>query len=241
MLKAVFFDIDDTLFSTTEFAALARRAAIEALRTHGVRMSAEELLREFQEVVAEFSSNYPNHIDKLLLRLPREATAGVNPAVLVAAAVAAYHDAKGPHLRPFPDVLPALRRLAASPLFRGIITSGLPVKQAEKLLRLGVYPLLTPAAIFISDQIGISKPNPKLFLRACADCGLEPSECAYVGDHPANDIDPANEIGMVTVLARRNTRHSNEPARTAPRHIVADFTELLTLLSGEYRVNVPPA
>ena len=36
----------------------------------------------------------------------------------------------------------------------------------QKLLRLGVYPYLSPDAIFISDQIGIGKPNPKIYLKA---------------------------------------------------------------------------
>ncbi len=240
MLKAVFFDIDDTLYSTTEFAALARRAAVEALRAYGVRLPTEELYRELQEVIGEFTSNYPNHFDKLLLRLPRNAAAGANPAILVAAAVAAYHDSKGPHLRPFPDVIPALRKLASTPLIRGIITSGLSVKQAEKLVRLGVTPYLSASAVFISDQIGISKPNPKLFHRACADSGVAPEECMYVGDHPTQDIDPANEIGMATVLMRRAGRHATQSGRSTPRHSVADCTELLTLLSGQYRVDFPP-
>ena len=240
MLKAIFFDIDDTLYSTTEFAARARRAAVEALRTHGVRLPTEILLRELEEVISEFSSNYEHHIDKLLLRLPHDAAPGINPAILVAAAVRSYHDAKRDALRPFDDVPPALRRLAATSLIRGVITTGLQVKQAEKLLRLGLYPYLTPSAIFISDQIGISKPNPKLFQRACDDLRLSPSECIHVGDHPAHDIDPANAIGMITVLTCRNTKHAQEPSKSSPRHSVSDLTELLTLLEREYKVVLPP-
>lgn len=239
MLKAIFFDVDDTLFSTTEFAAQARRAAMEALQSHGVKLPVEALVRELEEVISEFSSNYEHHYDKLLLRLPRGSSAGANPAVLIAAAVAAYHDAKHHHLRPFDDVLPALQRLAKTTLIRGIITTGLQIKQAEKLLRLGVYPYLTPTAIFISDQIGISKPNPKLFQRACAEIGVPPTECLHVGDHPAHDIDPANALGMVTVLVKRKSRHANEPARTPPRHSVSDLTELLTLLETEYKLAIP--
>ena len=45
----------------------------------------------------------------------------------------------------------------------GILTPGLQVKQAEKLVRLGVLPWLDPGAIFFSDQMGVSKPNPKIY------------------------------------------------------------------------------
>ena len=113
-LKAVFFDIDDTLFSTTTFADLARREAVEAMRRHGLRLPADHLLRELSEVISEFSSNHEHHFDKLILRLPRRSFDGVNPAILVAAGVHAYHDAKVHQLRPYPDVPPVLERLARS-------------------------------------------------------------------------------------------------------------------------------
>ncbi len=234
-LKAVFFDIDDTLYSTTEFAEKARRLAVEAMRRHGLRLPAEHILRELGEVISEFSSNYEHHFDKLLLRLPRRAFDGVNPAVLVAAAVQAYHDAKSRLLRPYPDVVPVLEKLTGTDLVRGIITAGLEVKQMDKLLRLGLYRYFTPTAIFISDQIGISKPNPKLFQRACDEVGLKPQESMYVGDHPVHDIDPANALGMVTVRVRRG-RHAPELGKSKPAHELRGFKELLTVLRKHFSV-----
>jgi putative hydrolase of the HAD superfamily len=234
-LKAVFFDLDDTLFSTTDFAAQARRAAVDNMRRHGLRLPTEHLLRELQEVIAEFSSNHEQHFDKLLLRLPRRSFDGVNPAILVAAGVQAYHDAKFRHLKPYPDVPPVLARLARTDLLRGIITAGLAVKQGDKLLRLGIYDYFTPTAIFISDQIGISKPNPKLFQRACEEVGVGPEETMYVGDHPLHDIDPAVELGMVTVRIKRG-KHAPEQGRSRAAHVLGDFKELLTVLRKDYSV-----
>src|SRR5262245_62192879 len=93
-LRAVFFDVDDTLYSTTGFAASARRAAVEAMIEHGLKMSADDAYAELGEVIAEFGSNYPHHYDRLLRRLPHGALPDGNPAVLVAAAIGAYHDMK---------------------------------------------------------------------------------------------------------------------------------------------------
>ncbi len=234
-LKAIFFDVDDTLYSTTEFADKARRMAVEAMRRCGLRLPSEHILRELTEVISEFSSNYEHHFDKLILRLPRRAFDGVNPAILVAAGVQAYHDAKFRLLRPYPDVRPVLERLARTDLVRGIITAGLEVKQADKLLRLGLYPCFTSTAIFISDQIGISKPNPKLFQRACDEVGLKPEESMYVGDHPSHDIDPANALGMKTVRVRRG-KHAPEQGRTRPTYELKGFKELLTILRKDFNV-----
>lgn len=236
-LKAIFFDIDDTLFSTTDFASKARRAAVEAMRRRGLRLPTEHILRELHEVIVEFSSNHEHHFDKLLLRLPRRSWDGVNPAILVAAGVQAYHDSKFHQLRPYPDVRPVLARLARTDLVRGIITAGLEVKQADKLLRLGLYDYFTPTAIFISDQIGISKPNAKLFQRACDEVGVAPRESMYVGDHPTHDIDPANALGMITVHVRRG-KHAPEQGRTKPTYTLKNFKELLTVLRKDFNVRV---
>ncbi len=236
-LRAVLFDIDDTLYSTTSFAALARRHSAETLRSLGVAYPVNLLLRELDEIITEFSSNDERHYHRLLQRLPRRTFEGLNTAVLIAGAVRAYHETKS-MLAPFPDVLPALRQLTRTDLIRGVITAGLEIKQAEKLLRLGVYPLLTSTAIFISDQIGISKPNPKLYRRACDELGIRPEEALYVGDNPRTDIDPANEVGMITVLCRRGGKHENAQGRSRPRHAIHGFNELLHLLERHYGVRL---
>src|SRR6185503_19531770 len=93
-LKAVFLDIDDTLYSTSEFAAAARRAALDAMIRLGLKMTLEDAVLELAEVITEFGSNFPHHYDRLLRRVPPEALPPGNPAVLVAAAVSAYHDTK---------------------------------------------------------------------------------------------------------------------------------------------------
>jgi putative hydrolase of the HAD superfamily len=214
---------------------LARRRSAEALRHLGVAYPTNLLIRELEEIIAEFSSNDERHYHRLLQRLPRRTFEGLNPALLIAGAVRAYHEAKT-GLSPFADVLPTLRLLARTDLIRGVITAGLEIKQAEKILRLGVYPLLTSSAIFISDQIGISKPNPKLYRRACDELGIRPEEAVYVGDNPRTDIDPANAVGMITVLCQRGGKHGNLRGRTRPRHTIRGFDELLRLLERNYGV-----
>ena len=238
-LTAVFFDIDDTLYSTTAFAAGARRNAIRAMVAAGLRVGESEALAELDEVISEFSSNYEHHYEKLLLRFPESAVAGLNPAILVAAAVVAYHDTKEKHLKPFPDVAAAIPRLAKAGLTMGIITSGLTVKQAEKLVRLGVLPHLDPQGIFITEQLGISKPNPKLWQHACRELKLKPADCAYVGDHPVHDVEPVRKIGMTAILNRRGGKYESLPAKVKPDYEIRDFDALIGILGKDFGVKIP--
>ncbi|MCI0650986.1 MAG: TIGR02253 family HAD-type hydrolase [Planctomycetes bacterium] len=237
-LAAIFFDIDGTLYSTSDFAARARAASIEAMIKAGVRMDAAELTQELDEVIREFSSNYEHHFDKLLLRIPRRVYKGLNPAMIVAAGVVAYHQTKFRHLEPFEDAYEVLRRLARTSIIRGIITEGLEIKQAEKLVRLRLDQFFTPHAIFISHQLGISKPNIKIYQRACGDLNLKPAECMYVGDNPTTDIDPPNRIGMITVRLRREGRYRDVEGTSKPQHEIQNFWDLLEILREHHGVEV---
>ena len=77
-LDAIFFDIDDTLFSTTVFADKARRAAIDAMIHAGLRISRDACHKELTEVIEEFSTNHGNHFDKVIQRLPKKASETAN-------------------------------------------------------------------------------------------------------------------------------------------------------------------
>jgi putative hydrolase of the HAD superfamily len=239
-LSAILFDVDDTLFSTTHFAALARQRAAEAMVRQGLRLPVSEVRRELNEVIAEFTSNYGQHFDKLLLRLPPASYAGVNRALIIAAGIMAYHATKA-ELQPFPDVLPFLRRVhEQGDVVLGVITHGLELKQAEKLLLLKVVPFLHPGAIFISDQVGISKPNPKLYQRACAAMGLVPAEVMYVGDNPLHDVDPVNALGMISVRLHRDNRFEGVQGHTRPRYEIGAFDELVPVLEQDFGLVLPP-
>lgn len=235
-LKAVLFDIDDTLFSTTQFARKARWNAVKAMVAAGLDLPEEEVRRELEEVIGEFTSNYTHHYNQLLRRLRPECLKRMNSAIVVAAGVAAYHDTKFQELAPFPDVIPLLDDLGKAGMVRGIITHGLTTKQAEKLIRLKVLPYLDPQAIFISEQIGISKPNPKLYALAAQDLGLDPMEMMYVGDNLDHDIFPPMSLGMTSVWARRASKQQLASSETQPDHIVDDFDQLRDILRSRYEL-----
>lgn len=239
LLDIVLFDLDDTLYSTTDFAHTARREALRAMIEAGLRVAEDEGVHELAEVVAEFSSNYEHHLDRLLDRLGPAALGGRNPAVLVAAGVVAYHRAKERGLHPLPDARALLEALRAAGVRMGVITAGLQVKQAEKLIRTGILPFLDPAAVFFSDQMGVSKPNPKIYAKACRALGLAPARVLYIGDRPAHDVAPARAAGLKTCLYRGAAgKYARESGAVAPDHDMKDLRDMLPVLREQYGLPV---
>jgi putative hydrolase of the HAD superfamily len=233
-MKAILFDLDDTLFSTTEFAKKARANAIDAMIEVGINATHEEVADELREVIREFGSNYAAHFNKLLHRLPPHQQKDVNHAVVIAAGVCAYHDTKFEHLKAFDDVKPFLEALKEARLRPVVITHGWTTKQAEKLVRLGLIPLIEPRDVYITDQVGIAKPNPKLYQFVLRELGLLPSETLYVGDNAAHDITPPRTIGMHTAWIKRAAKPNQDIDTAAPEFIINDFRELAAILRDRF-------
>lgn len=239
LLDIILFDIDDTLYSTTAFSLSARANAIRGMIDAGLQIEQEQGVLELAEVVVEFSSNYDRHFVRLLDRLGPEALAGRNPAVLIAAGVVAYHRTKESDLWILPDVHETLDRLHHMGVRLGVISAGLHVKQAEKLIRLDALRFFDPEAIFFTDQMGVSKPNPKLYAHTCAQLGVDPQRAMYVGDRQAHDAVPARSIGMATVhYTGAHGKYETEGGATEPHHTLSDLRGLLDILGDEYGMHV---
>ncbi len=236
-MRAVLVDVDDTLYSTTQFARHARENSVRAMIAAGLSLPFEAVMGELDEVVREFPSNFDRHYDSLLTRLPASACGQVNPAVIIASGVVAYHETKRRELSASDDALEVLRQLAEKPgLLLGAATSGVPVKQAEKLVRLGVLKHLDPRGIFFAEQMGYSKHNPKLYAQVCRVLGFPPGECMMVGDHPLRDIDSPKRAGMITVLYRGGGKYDKERGETTPDYTAQNFWDLMEVIEREFEV-----
>jgi len=103
---------------------------------------------------------------------------------------------------------------------------------------LGVIPHISKDAIFISDEIGISKPNPKLYETALDRLELRAEEVMYVGDSPAHDIAPAKSLGMLTAFARRASRWAPIGEEQEADYVIDSFEELRDILREQHGLSV---
>ena len=249
-LGAVFFDIDDTLFSTTAFSERARNNAVSAMCGAGLRKDPGEVKGLLDDIVLELSSNSNRHYDALIARLGPEAYRPVNPAVIVAAGVVAYHDTKMRELKPFPDVVEVLRGLHGLKGLRlGVISEGRSIKQAEKMVRLGLLEFFDPLAVFITqaDQEndppsnyspvppGLSKAHAEMYTWINAALDVPARCCMRVGDNPRNDIDPAQAAGWITVHSRRpGSKYGRLTPREKPDYVIQDLFDLRRVLERDF-------
>lgn len=100
-----------------------------------------------------------------------------------------------------PDVIVALRSLRRAGWRLGVVTNG-PRSQVEKIERSGLRPFLD--AWTISDELGWTKPDARLFAETIRRCGGDERSLVWmVGDTASTDIEGGREAGCKTVWLRR--------------------------------------
>jgi putative hydrolase of the HAD superfamily len=99
----------------------------------------------------------------------------------------------------FEDVAPCLAALAGMRF--GVITNGESVQQRAKIAALGLTEAF--AVVVASGDIGIAKPDPRIFRHAVRQLGTVPERCAFVGDRRDTDALAAAAVGMKGVWLNR--------------------------------------
>lgn len=202
----------------------------------GLRVDEETILAELGEIIQEFGSNDDRHFDKLIKRFPKEAYPPGAEMFIVGSGMIAYHQCKFRGFFPFEDANDVLKLLQERGLGLGIISAGVPVKQVEKILRLGLLQYFRYDHIFITESVGIAKTNPKIFVKACKALGAAPQECGYVGDNPRVDVDVPHSIGMRTFFCRRGGKYENMSFDSEPDHVIHNFWDLLDIVDKNYEI-----
>lgn len=99
----------------------------------------------------------------------------------------------------FPGLQEVLTSLKQRGILLGIITNG-SASQMRKICALGIEVYFD--VILISGQEGVKKPNPEIFRRALARLNVSAGESVFVGDNPVADIGGAKQVGLKTIWKR---------------------------------------
>ena len=110
-----------------------------------------------------------------------------------------------------------LRRLRELEMRMAIVTNNLVSEQINKLKQLGIEGYFDVVAI--SEEIGVSKPDPEIFMITLERLGLQANDVVMVGDSLKSDILGAQAVGIRTVWLNR---HSDSPAHLPPGIAVID-------------------
>ena len=238
-IRAVLWDVDDTLFDYTTADRTGMRAHLLAERLLDRYGSVEEALAQWRRITdeqwARFSAGEVSFDEQRRERvrafLGRPELTDAEAEDWFARYLRHYESAWAV----FPDVLPALDRLAVGYRHAVLSNSGLHV-QEHKLRVLGLRDRFE--AVLCAAELGVSKPRARAFHAACEALGLPPHQVAYVGDHPEIDARGAAAAGLLPVWIDRTDMSPDGAAGGPPGpgvHRISSLAELPALLGADTR------
>ncbi|MDX2137768.1 MAG: HAD family hydrolase [Chloroflexota bacterium] len=243
MLKAVLFDLDDTLLDWSGFHG--DWAQMEAKHLRNVfNWIANEIhpLDDYDAYAAEFHTRTRDvwASARMSLRAPNlgsvliEAAValGVPPNLLDMRRVLEVYewDAVAGTVM-FPDVPEAIQLLTAHNIKVGIVTNAYQpmwIRDVE-ITTHGIMPFFPTCRISAAD-VGYLKPHPAIFQTALNCVGVKPQEAVFVGDDPEADVAGAQAAGLTAVLRLSPHRQRSFDGKIVPDARIYSLAELPALL-----------
>jgi putative hydrolase of the HAD superfamily len=200
MVKAVIFDLDDTLISEKKYIQSGYRH-IATLLSNRYNKDAAELY----ELLIELFNNSPRGVFNRLLDDLGFSYTKANILELVEE----YRNHL-PNIEFFDDVLPCIDILKKKKVKLGVITDGYANAQRQKLKAIKAIEYFDE--IIVTDELGREywKPHPKAFEKMKEELNVNFNEMIYVGDNISKDFITPNGLGMQTVFVyRKNGVYNN--------------------------------
>ncbi|MEU9320682.1 HAD family hydrolase [Streptomyces sp. NPDC048295] len=233
-IRAVLWDIDDTIFDYSGADRVGMRAHLEQEGLPDGYGDAEQALDAWRAITdthwARFAAGETDFLGQRRDRVREFVSRALEDEQADAwfARHAAHYEAAWSL---FPDVLPVLDLLAGR--FRHAVLSNSSIHNQDRKLRaLGVRDRFE--AVVCAVELGVSKPEAGAFHAACEALALEPGEVAYVGDEPDIDAGGAVAAGLMGIWLDRGGR-GGRPELVR----IGGLDQLPGLLAGNTRFGAP--
>jgi putative hydrolase of the HAD superfamily len=205
--EAVFFDLDDTLYDQLSPFQLA----LDHCHIDLANIKVGELfkkVRYFSDVLWKVYTR--GEISLELLRIERVRCAfndfGLSISTQLAREVQDRYEFEQQQIIPFPEVISIIKDLQSRKSIVGILTNGPVQHQMNKIKALKIDQIIPLERIFISDGIGIAKPDKRVFEYVQRQVNIESNKCCYIGDTWENDVVPPIEAGWNSIWFNHRER-----------------------------------
>jgi putative hydrolase of the HAD superfamily len=186
-MKAVIFDLDNTLFDVEQYFSGAFSDVADYLKEK-YHLSSIEIYQKLMNIWKEKTSMYPRLFNDLLGELGLEEE--------LEKVVQIFNEYEG-ELKPYSDTIPLLSMLNQTNFKLGLITDGNAHRQRRKINLLDIARFFD--VIIFTTEIGQSKLTEVPFRKALHELKTSPEYSFYVGDNPYLDFKGAKQTGMKTV------------------------------------------
>jgi len=218
MIKAILFDVDNTLMDFRDMKRKAVKAVVHSLKDNGLNMSYDEAFEKLMDLYWEVGIESENWIGEFLRKYDKE------DDIKIAAAINAYKRTKATYLKTYPQVHNVLIKLIKKGIKLAVISDAPKIKMLQRLDSVHLIPFFD---VIIGDA---NKPNIESFELAMKLMDVGKSEVIMIGDWPERDFEGAKNTGIKFCFARYGSNFENQ---LDADYVADEFQDILKIVEKE--------
>ncbi len=221
MIKAILFDLDNTLIDFMRMKRMSCEAAINAMIDAGLKVNKAKAMKALFELYDKHGLEDPKIFQKFLKKV-----IGKVDYRILANGIVAYRKVRSGFLEPYPHTSYVLLKLKSKGLKLGIVTDAPRLKAWLRLAAMKITDFFDVVVAF--EDTGKLKPHTMPFKSALAKLKVKAEECLMVGDMPHRDVAGAGALGMKTCFASYGNLKIK---KSGADYTISDIKELLQIVS----------
>ena len=195
MIRAIVFDLDNTLVDFMRMKGDAVQAAIEGMIDAGLTLPRETVRARIDAIYQEHGLEFQQVFDVLLEREFGQ----IDPKIL-ASGIIAYRRARASALTLYPHTQMTLLELVRRGIRLGVVSDAPRMQVWLRLCELSLQHAFEAVVTF--DDTRERKPSPAPFREVLSRLGVPPGEALMIGDWAERDVVGGKSLGMLTAFAR---------------------------------------
>lgn len=218
MIKAIIFDLDNTLIDFVKMKKLSCDAAIDSMIDNGLKMNKKKAFKLLFKIYDRYGWEY----QKIFQEFVKQATGRVDYKI-VAAAIVGYKRVKEGLIYPYPGTVATLAKLKKDYTL-AVVSDAPRIQGWTRLVAMNMQDMFNYIITF--EDTHVKKLGLAPYRLALKKLKIKPNEAIMVGDCYKRDIAPAKRLGMTTVFAK----YGESKTKGKADYIINDISELLKIV-----------
>ncbi len=231
MVKAVIFDLDNTLCNSTVVIENSLRNIFIKNLKYFPNKSVEDLIsiniKTFEKLISD--PNVP--LSAAIIRVWFEVFEQLQikpPLKIILQLIEHIRSETNKKVRLIDGTLELINHLKSKDIKIGILTNGIFIDQAEKLVKLKLDGFVD--YLVTSDMCASNKPDPKIFKYILNKMRVSPDQVLMIGDDIVADIKGANNLGIKTIYLKNGGPVNPNMKLVKPNYTETNYKDILKLV-----------